>query len=104
MSKKLFVLDAVPLVYRAYFAMIKRPVLISTGLNTSAILVFMHMLLDILQKHQPTHLAAAFDADAPWFGCRTIRRTRGSVNLCRRKSFRLCRTWGICSQHGTSRR
>ena len=65
MASKLFVLDVVPLLYRAHFAMINRPVFAPTGLNTAALRIFTQTLVDILQKHQPTHLAAAFDAEAP---------------------------------------
>jgi DNA polymerase I len=64
MPKKLFVLDVVLLIYRAHFAMINRPVFIASGLNTAALRIFTQTLLDILQKHQPTHMTAALDGDA----------------------------------------
>jgi DNA polymerase-1 len=65
MSKKLFLLDGMALVYRAHFALIARPIFSSKGLNTSAIYGVTQTLLDILKNQQPTHLAFAFDTDAP---------------------------------------
>ena len=65
MVKKLFLLDGMALVYRAHFAFITRPILTSKGLNTSALYGFTQMLLDIQKNQQPTHLAVAFDTQAP---------------------------------------
>src|SRR5439155_1280110 len=53
------------LVYRAHFALASRPVFTSKGENTSALFVFTNTLLDILQNQQPTHIAVAFDTEAP---------------------------------------
>ncbi len=60
-SKKLFLLDAMALIYRAHFAFIKAPRLTSTGLNTSCVFGFANVLLEVLQKEKPTHLGVAFD-------------------------------------------
>ena len=65
MAKKLFLLDGMALVYRAHFALISRPIFNSKGVNTSALFGFTQTLLDILKNQQPTHLAVAFDTDAP---------------------------------------
>jgi len=65
MSKKLFLLDGMALVYRAHFALITRPILSSRGVNTSALYGFTQTLLDIMKNRQPTHIAVAFDTDAP---------------------------------------
>ena len=65
MDKKLFLLDGMALVYRAHFALITRPILTSKGVNTSALYGFTQTLLDILKNQQPTHIAVAFDTDAP---------------------------------------
>src|SRR5205814_6579972 len=65
MDKKLFLLDGMALVYRAHFALIARPILTSQGVNTSALYGFTQTLLDILKNQQPTHIAVAFDTDAP---------------------------------------
>lgn len=63
--KKLFLLDAFALIYRAYFAFSKNPRYNSKGLNTSAILGFTNSLIDVLNKEKPTHIAVVFDTAAP---------------------------------------
>ena len=65
MAKRLFLLDGMALVYRAHFAFIARPILTSKGINTSALYGFTQTLLEILTKEQPTHIAVAFDTEAP---------------------------------------
>src|SRR5262245_9310180 len=64
-KKKLFLLDAMALIYRAYFAFSKNPRVTSTGLNTSAMFGFTNTLLEVLNKEKPTHIAVAFDTQAP---------------------------------------
>ncbi len=64
-TKKLFLLDAMALVYRAYFALNRNPRVNSKGLNTSAVLGFANSLLEVLKKENPTHIAVATDAFAP---------------------------------------
>ena len=66
-SKKLFLLDAMALIYRAHFAFIKNPRVTRSGMNTSATFGFLNTLLEILQKEKPTHLGVAFDTEAPTF-------------------------------------
>jgi DNA polymerase I len=61
-QKKLFLLDAFALIYRAYFAFGNNQRYNSKGLNTSAILGFTNTLLEVLQKEKPTHIAVVFDA------------------------------------------
>jgi len=63
--KNLFLLDAMALIYRAYFAFNKNPRLSSKGVNTSAVFGFANVLLDLLKKEKPTHIAVAFDTMAP---------------------------------------
>src|SRR3989475_6188037 len=65
MVKKLFLLDGMALVYRAHFALIARPIFTSKGVNTSALYGFTQTLLEIIKNQQPTHIAVAFDTDAP---------------------------------------
>ena len=60
-DKKLFLLDAYALIFRAYYAFIKNPRINSKGLNTSAMFGFTNVLLDILKKEKPSHLAVVFD-------------------------------------------
>lgn len=61
---KLFLLDAMALIYRAYFALNKNPRINSKGFNTSAILGFANTLYDIIRNEKPTHLGVAFDTMA----------------------------------------
>ena len=63
--KKLFLLDAFALIYRAYFAFSKSPRINSDGFNTSAIFGFTNTLLEILNKEKPTHIAVVFDTATP---------------------------------------
>lgn len=63
-EKKLFLLDAFALIYRAHFAFIKNPRINSKGLNTSAVFGFCNTLLEVLNKENPTHIAVVFDAPA----------------------------------------
>ena len=60
-SKKLFLLDAYALIFRAYYAFIKNPRINSKGENTSAIFGFTNSLMEVMRKERPTHLAVAFD-------------------------------------------
>ena len=64
-EKKLFLLDAYALIYRAYFAFVKNPRINSNGLNTSAVLGFTNSLLEVIKKEKPTHLAVVFDTKKP---------------------------------------
>ncbi len=61
MEKKLFLLDAYALIYRAYYALIRQPRITSKGFNTSAVFGFCNTLEDILRKENPTHIAVCFD-------------------------------------------
>ena len=64
---KLFLLDAMALIYRAHFAFSKNPRINSKGMNTGAVLGFTNSLVEIIQKEAPTHLAVAFDLPGPTF-------------------------------------
>ncbi len=65
--KKLFLLDAFALIYRAHFAFSKNPRINSKGMNTGAVLGFTNTLLDVINHEKPTHLGVAFDTSAPTF-------------------------------------
>jgi len=60
-KKKLYLLDAYALIFRAYYAFIRNPRFNSKGMNTSAVFGFTNALLDVLNNHNPTHIAVAFD-------------------------------------------
>lgn len=60
-DKRLFLLDAFALIYRAYFAFGSNHMVNSKGMNTSAIFGFAITLLNLLEKEKPSHIAVAFD-------------------------------------------
>lgn len=64
-DKKLYLLDAMALIYRAYFAMIRNPLVNSKGVNVSAISGFTNTLFELLRKDDPSHIAVVFDAAGP---------------------------------------
>lgn len=61
LDKKLFLIDAYALIFRAYFAFSKNPRINSKGQNTSAAFGFTNSLIDIIKNEKPTHLAVVFD-------------------------------------------
>jgi DNA polymerase-1 len=65
--KRLFLLDALALIYRAHFAFTKTPRINSKGRNTSVPFGFTNTLLEVLTRQKPTHIAVAFDTSAPTF-------------------------------------
>ena len=60
-TKKLLLLDAYALIFRAFYAMIRSPRITSTGIDTSAIFGFVNTLQDLLKREQPSHIAVCFD-------------------------------------------
>lgn len=66
-EKKLFLLDALALIYRAHFAFNKNPRISSKGLNTSAVFGFMNAMMEVLTKEKPTHIGVAFDSPKKTF-------------------------------------
>ncbi|WP_304475252.1 DNA polymerase I [uncultured Duncaniella sp.] len=61
MEKRLFLLDAYALIYRAYYALIRSPRFTGAGFNTSAVFGFCNTLDDLLRKENPSHIAVCFD-------------------------------------------
>ena len=59
--KKLLLVDAYAMIFRAYYAFIRAPRMNSKGENTSAIFGFCVTLDDLIRKINPTHLGVAFD-------------------------------------------
>ena len=78
-EKKLFLLDAFALIYRAYFAFSKNPRINSKGLDTSAVFGFANTLIEVIKKENPTHLAVVFD---------TKKRTERHINYPEYKAHR----------------
>lgn len=66
-EKKLFLLDAYALIYRAHFAFSKNPRINSKGLNTGVMMGFTNSLLEVINKQNPTHIAVGFDTSKPTF-------------------------------------
>lgn len=66
-TKRLFLLDAYALIFRAYYALIKMPRITQAGFNTSAIFGFVNTLEELLRKENPTHIAVCFDPQGPTF-------------------------------------
>ncbi|MFO0414783.1 MAG: 5'-3' exonuclease H3TH domain-containing protein, partial [Bacteroidota bacterium] len=64
-DKKLFLLDAMALVFRAYYALIRNPRITTTGKNTNAQFGFTNTLVELINKQKPTHMAVCFDTHAP---------------------------------------
>ncbi|MFN5478893.1 MAG: DNA polymerase I [Chitinophagaceae bacterium] len=65
MDKRLFLVDAFALIFRAYYALIRNPRITSRGKNTNAQFGFTNALIDLLNKQKPTHMAVCFDTAAP---------------------------------------
>lgn len=65
MSKKLYLLDGMALIYRAHFALSKSPRFTTNGLNTSAVFGFANTLLELIRRESPSHIAVVFDTAAP---------------------------------------
>jgi DNA polymerase-1 len=64
MEKKLFLLDAYALVFRAYYALIRSPRITTKGKNTNAQFGFINTLVDLINNQKPTHIAVCFDTHA----------------------------------------
>ena len=64
-EKRLYLIDGMPLVYRAYFVFLNRPLITANGFNSSAVYGYTTSLLQILNDEQPTHLAVVFDTPGP---------------------------------------
>jgi len=58
-------LDALALVFRAYYALIRNPRITSKGRNTNAQFGFTTTLVDLMNNQKPTHMAVCFDTEAP---------------------------------------
>ncbi|HEU0054793.1 MAG TPA: DNA polymerase, partial [Longimicrobium sp.] len=59
---RLYLIDGYALIYRAFFALIARPLVSSRGENTSAAWGVTRFLIKIIEKHQPDYLGMVFDA------------------------------------------
>ncbi|MBQ7222058.1 MAG: DNA polymerase I [Bacteroidales bacterium] len=65
--KKLFIIDGHALIFKMYYAFLRRPMINSKGVDTSILYGFTKYLLEIISKEQPSHIAVAFDPPAKTF-------------------------------------
>lgn len=65
--KKLFLIDGMSLVFRAYHAMLKSGLKSPTGEPTGALFGFTNMITSLLEKESPEYIAVAFDREEPTF-------------------------------------
>jgi DNA polymerase-1 len=65
MDKRVFLLDAMALIFRAYYALISSPRITSKGRNTNAQFGFTNALIDLINNQRPSHMAVCFDTEAP---------------------------------------
>ena len=65
--QKIFLIDGHSQIFRMYYAFMRRPMVNSKGEDTSILYGFTKMLLELISKEQPTHLAVAFDPPAKTF-------------------------------------
>lgn len=67
MKHKLYLIDGTALLYRAYFAFIRNPLINSKGENTSAIFGVLNSFITLVDKMDLRYVAIAFDRKAPTF-------------------------------------
>jgi DNA polymerase-1 len=67
MPEKLYLIDAMAMIYRAYFALISNPLINSKGKNVSAVSGFLGSLVKILEEEKPEHIAVCCDTAKPTF-------------------------------------
>jgi DNA polymerase I len=60
-TQSVFLIDGYALIYRAFFAMISRPLTTRRGENTSAVWGVTNFLLRLLEKHRPDYVAWVHD-------------------------------------------
>lgn len=66
--KKLLLIDGHALIFRSYYAFLRRPMINSKGVDTSILFGFTKTILELIMKERPTHFAVAFDPP-----CKTFR-------------------------------
>jgi len=61
MKQRLFLIDGHALVFKMYYAFLRRPMINSKGADMSILYGFTKYLLELIEKEKPTHLAVSFD-------------------------------------------
>jgi len=64
---KVFLIDGHAQIFRMYYAFMRRPMVNSKGEDVSILYGFTKMLLELITKEQPTHLAVSFDPPCATF-------------------------------------
>jgi len=67
MEKTLYLIDGTALLYRAYYAHIRNPLINSKGMNTSAIFGVVSSFIYFVESFKPEHVVIAFDRKGPTF-------------------------------------
>ena len=65
--KKLYLIDGHALIFRSYYAFLRRPMINSKGEDTSILFGFTKTLTDLIIRERPSHLAVAFDPPSKTF-------------------------------------
>ena len=65
--KSLYLIDGHALIFKMYYAFLRRPMINSKGEDTSILFGFTKYLLELIAREQPTHLAVMFDPPAKTF-------------------------------------
>jgi DNA polymerase-1 len=61
MADKIFLIDGHNLIFKMYYAFLRRPMINSKGADMSILFGFTKYILELLDREKPTHLAVAFD-------------------------------------------
>lgn len=61
----MFLLDAMALIFRAYYALIRNPRITSKGKNTNAQFGFTNTIIELINNQKPTHMAVCFESSTP---------------------------------------
>ena len=61
MEKKLYLIDGHALIFKMYYAFLRRPMINSKGADMSILFGFIKHILELIEKEKPTHMAIAFD-------------------------------------------
>ncbi len=64
---KLFLIDAMSLVFRAFYAPMQTALVSPSGIPTKAVYIFVRTLRKLIKDYSPDHVAVAFDLAAPTF-------------------------------------
>jgi hypothetical protein len=82
--KRLFLIDGYALLFRAHYAMIRNPLITTSGQHTSALFGFINMIFRLIRKENPDYIATAFDRKEKTLGMSDIRNTRPIEMKCLR--------------------